>query len=241
MQPHILQYHQFYRSSLGLATARLIEEQILKAWPQAKGQTVVGLGYALPYLDGLRGCGAEAFAFMPAAQGVCHWPEGEAVRSVLVNPRFLPVADASIHKLLIVHGLEHSGKAMDVLREAWRVLAPDGELIVIAPNRRRIWSALDRTPFGFGHPFSKHQLTHMVADQMFTLLDASTILMLPPLHGAFGVRMLEMLERPMAKVGPGLGGVLMIRSVKKIYQVIHKGAPQRAARLGSFPVPLRPG
>ncbi len=38
----------YYRSTLGRAAQKVIRDQMLTLWPEAKGQTVVGFGFAAP-------------------------------------------------------------------------------------------------------------------------------------------------------------------------------------------------
>ena len=41
----------YYRSALGRAAQMSMRDQMLKLWPEAKGQTVVGFGFATPFID----------------------------------------------------------------------------------------------------------------------------------------------------------------------------------------------
>ena len=40
----------YYRSGLGRAAKGIIQKEILQFWPEAKGQTEVGYGFATHYL-----------------------------------------------------------------------------------------------------------------------------------------------------------------------------------------------
>ena len=40
----------YYRSALGRAAQKSIRDRMLSLWPEAKGQTVVGFGFAAPLL-----------------------------------------------------------------------------------------------------------------------------------------------------------------------------------------------
>ena len=40
----------YYRSTLGRAVQKTVRAQIADVWPEAKGQTVVGFGFAVPFL-----------------------------------------------------------------------------------------------------------------------------------------------------------------------------------------------
>src|SRR5947207_8712583 len=55
-------------------------------------------------------------------------------------PIYLPLGDAAVDRVLLVHALEMSRDAEALLREAWRVLAPGGRLLAVIPNRRGIWA-----------------------------------------------------------------------------------------------------
>ena len=73
--------------------------------------------------------------------------------SVLVEETDLPLPDECADRILLVHMLEWTEKSRELLRELWRVLAPNGRLLVIVPNRRGLWARVDSTPFGYGSPF----------------------------------------------------------------------------------------
>lgn len=227
MTPDILAYHGFYQSPLGSAVSDLAFAQMQRLWPNVKGMTVAGLGYGLPYLDAFEGEGAQGLALMPARQGVCHWPGTVGNRSALVNPYHLPLGDSALERMLVVHALEHVGRPEHLIRELWRVLAPGGEVVLMVPNRRRTWSAVDATPFGHGRPFSKRQLCTMLSDHMLSPVASSSVLMLPPFGGRMAAKALRVMERPIYTVGSvlggGLGGVLLVRAVKQMYGVLPKG------------------
>ena len=40
----------YYRSALGRAAQKTLRQELLKFWPEAKGQTVAGFGFAVPFL-----------------------------------------------------------------------------------------------------------------------------------------------------------------------------------------------
>lgn len=67
-----------------------------------------------------------------------------------------------------------------MLREAWRVLAGGGRLIIVVPNRRGLWARRDMTPFGYGHPYSAGQLSRLLRDCLFTPAQTTHALFVPP-------------------------------------------------------------
>jgi len=234
MQPDVLTIHRFYRSALGRQTAQLLAERIANFLPPLTGAITVGLGYALPYLDRLEkdepsNSSARYLAFMPAGQGVCHWPSTEDSRTALVDPYHLPLADASVERLLFTHAIEHTNRPANMLREAWRVLAPGGQLVVVAPNRLRTWSAAEATPFGHGRPYSKRQLFTVLEDQMLTPDAWETGLMQPPFTWPGATKLMRTSERLIGSMGKALGGALIVSARKQVYGAIPKGTAKARA------------
>jgi len=142
----------YYRSALGRAAQRSLRRRMAEIWPEAKGQTVAGFGFALPLLRPYLSDARRVIALMPGPQGVMPWPpDGENV-SVLTEETLWPIETGHVDKLIVLHGLETSERAFDLLEEAWRVLGPGGKALFIVPNRAGMWSRRDRTPFGYGRP-----------------------------------------------------------------------------------------
>src|SRR3546814_313059 len=94
----------------------------------------------------------RVLAFMPASQGVMHWPPEGAGLVSLVEETDLPLPDYSIDRVLLAHGLENADSLRALLREIWRVLTGDGRVLVVVPNRRGLWARSDRTPLGGAIP-----------------------------------------------------------------------------------------
>ena len=115
----------------------------------------------------------------------------------------LPLPDASVDQLLCVHCLEVAERAGPLLREMWRVLAPEGRLLLIVPNRRGLWARFDTTPFGHGRPYSRGQLERLLTDALFTPLEWTSALYMPPLDRQWLVRWATAFERIGARLWPG--------------------------------------
>ena len=120
-----------------------------------RGDVVLGLGYATPYLGPFVEEAERTLALMPAGQGrQAAGHRGGAMRVALTEEGELPLPDYSVDRVILVHGMETTELRQHLLAEIWRVMAGTGRLIVVAPNRRGLWSHTDSTPFGHGHPFS---------------------------------------------------------------------------------------
>jgi len=137
MWTDVLDLNDFYSSTLGQMTVRLLRARLREVWPNVRGETVLGLGYATPFLRPFREEAQRTLAFMPAQQGVTRWPREGRNLTALVDEHDLPLPDRSVDRVLLVHAVECSEQLRPFLREIWRVMADGGRLVVVAPTRHR--------------------------------------------------------------------------------------------------------
>lgn len=157
----------YYRTTLGRAAQRSLRTRLVELWPEAKGQTVVGFGFAAPLLRPYLKEARRVMTLMPGPQGVMPWPEGMPNTSVLVEETLWPIETGHVDKLVLLHGLETCERPSDLLEECWRVLGPGGRVLFIVPNRAGLWARRDRTPFGYGRPYSPGQLETQLRKHQF--------------------------------------------------------------------------
>src|SRR5579864_31576 len=132
----VVDLRNFYAHPLGTVARRFIGRGIRRLWAGTSGLRILGIGYAIPYLGLFREDSERCLAFMPAAQGVVKWPSARPTLSALVDELELPLPDAAVDRVLLVHGLEMSHDPTALLREIWRVMASGGQLLAVVPNRR---------------------------------------------------------------------------------------------------------
>jgi SAM-dependent methyltransferase len=238
----VVDLRAFYAERLGLVARRLIAQRLKERWPSCAGESLLGLGYATPYLKHL-GEGAErVVAFMPATQGVVNWPREGPNAAALVAEDELPLPDASIDRVLLVHSLEIAAEERNQLREVWRVLAPGGRILLVVPNRRGIWARSEATPFGTGRPFGRTQLTMLLRDAMFSPLGWTEALAVPPFRHRSWIRSGAAWERVGRILWPAFAGVLIVEATKQLYQGIPARAPARGRlRPAMTPALIPPG
>ncbi len=234
MHTDIVDLREFYLSPLGRLTEHSIGMALSSIWSPLPDERLVGLGYALPYLDRFRADAERTFAFMPAGQGAVNWPQGEASSTALVFDEELPLPDASIDRFLMVHSLEFTENPRETLMELWRVLAPGGRVIIVAPNRRGVWARFDHTPFGAGRPYSRGQLTSLLREANFTPGAMSEALFFPPAKSRALLKVRQSFERIGRVLWPVFSGVIIVEAHKRLYQ----GLPvaERASRRVFVPV-----
>ncbi len=242
MWPDVVDLRDFYETQLGLVTRRVLRRAIRELWPNVRGQSVLGLGYATPYLSQFQSEAERVLAFMPASQGVLHWPPEGPGLTALADETDLPLPDLSVDLVLLVHGIENSEYLPDLMREIWRVLSSEGRLLVIAPNRRGIWARLERTPLGWGHPYSQNQISRLLRDHMFTPTRRARALFVPPFRSRTLLRSAPAWERIGRRWFPTFSGLLLVEAGKQLYAPSLRAERRRFRRpmVVRFPRPMRP-
>lgn len=221
---------EFYATPLGQTVRRLLTHRIRARWRGLQRSTLIGLGYASPYLGAFRGEAMHLGVLMPDSLGVARWPRDGPGQSALVDDDRLPLADGSVDRLLVVHCLEVAEHTRQLLREMWRVMAPEGRIMLVVPNRRGVWARLDNTPFGQGRPYSRRQLQQLLQGAMFTPLEWGGALYFPPLGRKMLLRSSTAWERLGAGVSPAFCGVLIVEASKELVAPIGTQAKVRAMR-----------
>jgi SAM-dependent methyltransferase len=224
---HVVDFREFYATTLGSTAAGLLKRQLAGLTHGKSGETVMGLGYATPYLDA-QNDDVVTLSFMLARQGVIHWPPGAANRSALVDEVDLPLLESMVDVALLVHGLEHAETPLEMLQEVWRVLAPQGRLILVVPNRRGLWAASESTPFGHGQPFSNGQISGLLRDAKFTPTQWRSALYLPPFRNQTVMKMAKSFDVAGVRVLNRFAGVTIVEAMKQVYAF---SSGKRAKRL----------
>jgi SAM-dependent methyltransferase len=242
MSVDVTDLRAFYASPLGNAARRLVGRAVDRFWGPLTGLRVMGLGYATPYLAAVRPDCERTLAFMPAAQGVVNWPSSGPSASALVDPLVMPLPDASIDRVLVVHALETVESPTELLHEVWRILTPGGRIIVVAPNRRGVWARMDTTPFGHGQPFSRSQLRALMRQTQFSPEGWAETLYVPPFRSRFVLRTALAWERVGTGFNLPFAGLHIVEATKQLYRAVTVRPMWRAGRLAPvlLPAPAAP-
>jgi SAM-dependent methyltransferase len=228
MHADVIDLRDFYTGRLGQVARRMIRRRLRLIWPDVTGVRLLGLGYATPYLR----------MFREEAERVLPWPAEGPNAVALADEGELPLQDYSIDRVLLVHGLEYSEQARQLLKEIWRVLAGGGRLLVVVPNRRGIWARIDGTPFGQGHPYTTSQLSRLLREADFTPERASAALFVPPTGSRMMMRSANAVERIGERWFTTFAGVSIIEATKQLYA---KPAQKRLERRRQVYLPVPHG
>lgn len=204
----------FYASPVGVHAAAMIAKRLRAAWSGCDSRDVLCLGFPVAVASGAQLSPRRMICAAPAGQGAMRWPADAASCTVLADDRRLPFIDAIFDRVLIMHALEEAEDQAALLREVWRVMAPEGRVIVVVANRLGAWSLVDSTPFGHGRPYSRRQLSGLLSAALFEPTASSRAVYAPP--WSWTARAAPLFERVGESLWPALGGVLMMEAVKRL-------------------------
>ena len=225
----------FYASPLGEHITRLLSARLKALWPDLARTAVLGHGYVTPLLGDLPPGTKARIASMPASQGATTWSGGHgAVSTVLVEDESWPFMNGVFDRVIIMHGIEEAVKADRLIKEAWRVLVPEGRIVVLASNRLGLWSRSDRTPFGHGRPWTRLQLAKLLSANNFQVSAWSHALYAPPMKTGWMLKLADPFEKAGETITPNLAGIVMVEGIKRLYIEPHKA---QAERLVPVPAP----
>lgn len=229
MWPHVRDFRAFYERAEGRLVRRVLSKRLREAVGDVRGKRILAIGFGTPFLRPFVAEAEAVVAVMSGLTGALVWPRRAPCRVVIADETELPFADRSFDRIVLVHGLEWCPNPQAMMRDLWRVLADDGRLVVIAPNRRSVWSALDRTPFGAGRPYSRGQLNTLLRETLFTPVWSGAALAVPPGSTRTSVAFARLAEGIVARWFPGIAALTMVSAAKQIYGVTPIGKAKPAS------------
>lgn len=211
-------WQRFFDSQMGRTYLHLIQPSIVAKCTHLKDQKVLGIGFALPYLDMLSQQGEDraCIAAMPSYLGACHWPDNKPNRVALVDETRLPFADNYFDMIIVAHCLEFSGHQHSLLREIWRILNNQGKIMVLSANKLSLWSSIGKTPLTQGGSFTSSQLLYLLQSNLFIPTSFQQDLYMPPFQWCARNRSVaKFLNKTVGGVLPAAGGIILAEAYKQ--------------------------
>lgn len=241
MRLDVTDLRAFYATPLGAVTHRILGRAIHGFLGSVAGLRVLGLGYATPYLGPVHCIAERTLAFMPATQGVVNWPGTGRSCSILADPLMMPLPDAAIDRVILVHALESVESPTELLQEVWRILTPGGRMVLVVPNRRGVWARREATPFGHGQPYSRSQLGRLMRDTLFSPEGWAETLYMPPTDSRLMLQAAGAWERFGTGLALPFAGLHVVDATKQLYRPItvrqFKGATRLSPARALIPAP----
>lgn len=150
----------------------------------------------------------------------CQPEDRVAGRQIVGLPNRLPFAADSIDAMFLPHTLDFWPEPRAAMREVERVLIPEGRVIIMGFNMFSawgLWSLLRRrnhAPWN-GRFRAAYQIEGWLSELGFDIEMREHILFRLPIRGALGPSH-TVLDRMGERLWPILGGVYLIRAVKRV-------------------------
>jgi len=232
-------FSSYYSSPLGVMSRRFIRNKTYQFWPELRHYSLLGIGYAQPYLNRYMHQAERTLLSMPRVDDMKPFLYEDKNTLCITDLEEQPFPNQFFDRILIIHCLEFMGDVPKLLKECHRMLKPNGRILIIVPNRHSMWSRADATPFGNGSPFTPEQIKRYITESDFQIERMETALFTPPRNSAFIRKLSPLIE----KYGPyaffRFGGVHIIEVSKQVFATI---TPDKGSRIEAITGPiLMPG
>ena len=206
----------WFRSVLGRELAELEAQCLERMLGDTFGYYLLQIGTGIGFPETTRASRIRHRVLLPGARV----PRALGFQ-VVAAPDRLPIAADSVDTVLLPHTLEFAVDAHQVLREAERVLIPEGRLVVIGFNAMSMWGAWRLVRRWQGRvPWCGNFLTPFrIADWLSLLgfdIEMQEMMMFRPPWRRALLQQFSFLDTLGRRFWPVLGGVYAIRAVKRV-------------------------
>lgn len=235
--PPLAGLEDWYGSPLGFEVG-LRESACLQAMlADVFGYYLVQVGVTDSFREALTASRIRHRVVMP-----CSPPRDGGGRGVVGDPTRLPLASDAIDAVLLPHTLDFVADPRQVLREAERVLIPEGRVFILGFNALSSWGLVSlfyrrgrRMPW-CGRFLTPYRVEDWLSLLGFDVEQREHILFQLPLRRALRLGSLERLGR---RLWPALGAVYVIRAVKRV-STLTPIKPLWSARRSLLPGAIEP-
>lgn len=202
------EFEEFYQSDYGRLIAKALKAPVRNFFQHNDDQLILSCGYSPDFdIESFQICSS----ILPARKA------GRAAQSLM---SLQPFANAAIDKIVMMHAIETHDNPNDVISEIWRMLKPDGEALVILPNKAMPWMECRSLPSALSWP----KMQNLLCANRFEIIDHQEILYTP--HQKLCVIAAPVFEflGPYIPIDPAFH---MITLRKKLYGPIFKDDGQK--------------
>jgi len=212
----LTQLEEWYASALGKELAGLEEECLERMLRDTFGYYLLQVGITSGFGDAVGASRIRHRILLPVAEQ----PDTLGPQ-IVASPDRMPVSSDSVDAVFLPHTLDFSADAHRVLREAERVLIPEGRVVVMGFNSLSLWGlrrlmppGQRRVPWcgGFLSPFRVSDWLSLLG---FDVEMQEMLMFRPPWRRAL-LQQLSFLDSMGRRFWPLLGGVYAIRAVKRV-------------------------
>lgn len=212
----LVRLEAWYRTRLGREVAARESACLQGMLGDTFGYYLVQVGVGERFREALAASRIRHRILMP-----CAGPSGRGGLELVGLPTQMPLATDGVDAIVLPHTLDFAADPRLVLREVERVLIPEGRVLILGFNALSSWGLFRMVYRYRGRvPWCGRFLTPYRVEDWLKLLGFDVemrelIVFKPPVRGAAGPR-LSVLERLGRRLWPALGGIYVIRAVKRV-------------------------
>lgn len=233
-------FSDFYNSKLGILAQRFILKRMNEIWPDVRHHSLLSMGYAQPYLEEYSAQAERTIVMTPYASDGEPWTVQGKNMLCYAKPTIQPFPYESFDRIFAIHSLEFTDNLSEALHECWRVLKPNGRMMIIVPNRMSTWARTDKCPFAYGTPFTMSQIKHALVENSFLIERQRKGLFIPPFETNFMLSLSPFFEGLGGAVFKSFGGVHIIEVSKKVYAPVRPDKGSAIAAATKILIPTKP-
>jgi SAM-dependent methyltransferase len=194
---------------------------------------------------------ADIFGFHALQVGLPQYPFLQACRiptcitvdpeepsaQLCADPHYLPFPENSLDLIVLPHALEFSGEPHQLLRETYRTIRPEGQLVLSCFNPYSMWGAKryfgrQQTPPWNGEYIGLYRMKDWLSLLGFEVIGGRLDCYVPPLAQSRWLQRFAFCESAGDRWWPIAGGVYFLRAIKRVVgmRVITPTWRQRARR-----------
>ncbi|TGW15883.1 methyltransferase domain-containing protein [bacterium NHP-B] len=157
-------FRSFYDTPVGRFTRQAIMSSLkLPAHPPT--HNVLGVGYVEPFFDAITTAHKVALTPRPLLMDTQH-----AYPTLPLDDHApFPLKDRTFDYVYVFHSFEYTTFPTHFLREVWRMLAPDGKLVMLVPEDHPAWHQPPYNHLPPGHVHTDQDIETLLEDTFLTL------------------------------------------------------------------------
>ena len=202
----------WYQTQLGQTVLKL-EQQQLRVLPRVMfNKNLVQLGATSQSVSGLNMPATHLFLVSTNPSKQC---STNRVQSTFEQ---LPFPNDSAHTVILPHVLEFQIDPKIILTEAWRILEPDGHLVILGFNPWSLWGLAKQTLNLPDHAklHSMGKLNYWLAGLNAEIVLKRSFLFAPPFSNLKTIDTLQNSEKALTWLFPNNGGIFLLIAKKQI-------------------------
>jgi SAM-dependent methyltransferase len=166
--------------------------------------------------------GLPGFEFLRASRiPTCITLDPEEPAGLCADPHYLPFAENSLDLIVLPHGLEFSGEPHQLLRETYRTIRPEGQLILSCFNPLSLWGmkryfGRQQTPPWNGDFIGLYRAKDWLSLLGFEVIGGALDVYVPPFSQSRWLNRFAFCENAGDRWWPIAGGVYFLRATKRV-------------------------